>query len=328
MHIDRMTMARARLALHEATQGWLFDPNVTLIGFGWPEHDGQLAEDELAIRIHMRRKLSGFALEAAEEAGETCKVPPKIGGFNTDVVERNYRPQQWPWWGGRWRRRTTNPRATRADPMRGGISISNERQYTYGTLGALVVDRDTDELMCLSNWHVLVGDWGARQGQRIYQPGRRDGGSRADTVATLTRDAMSVNLDAAVATLTGSRRLINEQLELGAVRGVRQPELGVEVVKSGRQTDITYGRVTVIETITKMPYAGLTRIIRGVMVIDPLRPFESVSAGGDSGAVWLDRAAKQAVGLHFAGSDHPEQALAMDMQSVLDALNVHIVTGA
>ena len=35
----------------------------------------------------------------------------------------------------------------------------------------------------------------------------------------------------------------------------------------------------------------------------------------------------QAVGLHFAGSDFPERALALDMQSVLDALNVDLAIG-
>ena len=38
----------------------------------------------------------------------------------------------------------------------------------------------------------------------IFQPGRLDGGTAANAVARLTRDAMAVNLDAAVATLTGS----------------------------------------------------------------------------------------------------------------------------
>jgi hypothetical protein len=324
MHVDRMTMARARLALREATRGWLFDPNVTLIDFGWPDHEGQIAEDELAIRIHVRQKLSGFALETAVERGVTSgTVPPSIRGFDTDVLEGIFRPHQW-WWGS-WRQPTRNPRAARADPMRGGISIGNEREYNYATLGALVVDRNTGELMCLSNWHVLAGDWGVRRGQRIYQPGRLDGGTRADVVATLTRDAMSVNLDAAVAKLTGSRRLINDQFGLGPVKGVGRAGLGMEVVKSGRRTDITYGRVTGFNAIYKMNYRGLTRIISDVVTIDQRQSFEMVSAGGDSGALWLGRATMQAIGLHFAGSDRPERALAMDMQSVLNALNVDLV---
>jgi endonuclease G len=319
-----MKMARARLAMREAIGGWLFDPNVTLIGLGWREQEGQYIEGDLRLRIHVRKKMSGFELESATEAGLTRKIPPLIGGVPTDVPENIYQLHPWGWgWG--WSR-PANPRAARATPLRGGISISNAWQYNYGTLGALVADRDTNDLMCLSNWHVLVGDWRARRGQRIYQPGRGDGGTRDDTIATLTRDAMSAHLDAAVATLTGSRPSINDQLDLGPVRGVRRPELGMELVKSGRQTGVTYGRVVDVEATTALPYDGLTRIIHGVTVIEQRRPYEEVSAGGDSGSVWLDNASKQAVGLHFAGSDRPEQALAMDMALVLNALNVRLVT--
>jgi hypothetical protein len=32
-----------------------------------------------------------------------------------------------------------------------------------------------------------------------------------------------------------------------------------------------------------------------------------------------------AIGLHFAGGDQPERALAIDLQPVLDALNIDLV---
>ena len=328
MSLDRMTLARARLALHKAVRDWLFDPNVTVIGFGYPKRANQFAKDELAICVHVRhKKRPGFELEAAVKRGMTGgTIPSSIDGFPTDVQEGIYRPHQW--WSGAWWRHKTEPRAERVDPMRGGISIGNERNYDFGTLSTLVTDRNTGKSMCLSNWHVLVGGWGMRLGQSIYQPGRLDGGTRGDTIATLTRDAMSDNLDAAVATLTGDRRLINDQLGIGPVRGVSQAELGMEVIKSGRKTGVTYGRVTQIAVTAKLPYSGVTRIIRDVVFIDRRRPLEEVSGGGDSGALWLDNTTKQAVALHFAGSDRPEQALALDIQSVLDALDVDLVTQA
>lgn len=329
MQVDQMTLAHARLAMREAIRDWLFDPNVTLIDFGWPEHKGQLAEDELAIRIHVRKKYpSGPQLEAAVERGITsAEIPETIAGFATDVPEGPYQLHQWTWWGG-WGWRTANPRARRADPMQGGLSISNAYHSTYATLGGLVMDRSTRAPMILSNWHVLAGDWGARPGRPIYQPGRRDGATSADTVATLSRDAMlSHNLDAAVATLTGSRGLVNKQFGLGPVKGVRRFELGMEVVKSGRRTDITFGRVTnVIMGTAHLWYSGLYFTIHNVVTIDARHSYEEVSAGGDSGSWWLERATMQAIGLHFAGYNRPERALAVDMQSVLDALDVDIAT--
>ena len=326
MHVDQATRARARLALREAIRGWLFDPNVTLIDFGWPEREGRIAEEEPAIRVHVRQKLAEFALEAATDAGYTRPIPPSIGGFPTDVPQGTYLPQQWSRWSGWGRWGTTSPRSHRVNPLRGGVSISDEYHYVYGTLGGLVTDRATGAQMILSNWHVLVADWGARTGQRILQPGRSDGGTNADEIARLTRDAMSQNMDAAVATLTGNRRMINDQYGLGPVRGVGWAEPGMEVVKSGRRTGITYGRVTAIEGVFRLPCGYLERIIRNVVTIDQRQRLEQVSACGDSGSWWLERSTMRAIGLHFAGCDRPERALALDMQSVLNTLNVDLVT--
>jgi len=323
-------MARARLALHEAARAHLSDPNVGLIDFGLPEREGRIAENELAIRFHVYQKYSSPALEAAVESGDTnadLSQPFVVGGFRfeTDVIEGAYRPHQWPGWGG-WRRpRQTDPRAMRRDPLSGGLSISDQYHDAYGTLGGLVVDRATDSPMILSNWHVLVADWRARVGQSVYQPGRLDGGTGADVIATLTRDAMSLNLDAAVATLTGDRQLINDQVGLGPVRGLTEAGLGMEVVKSGRRTGVTYGRVTGVEGIAQLNYRPLDRIIRHVVTIDPRANNEEVSGPGDSGSLWLEASTMRAVGLHFAGGDTPERALALDIEAVLTALNVALV---
>lgn len=324
MHIDRKTLARARLAMREAVRGWIYDPNVTLIDFGWPERGGTLVEDKLAVRVHVIEKFArGPALEAAIQEGTTRgPIPDTIAGFPVDIPQGAYRLHQW--FGGGWRQ-PADPRARHTAPMLGGISISNAYRNVYATLGGEVVDRETGARMILSNWHVLAGDWRARPGWLIYQPGRGDGGSRADTVAKLSRDAMSASLDAAVAELTGSRQLINDQFGLKPVRGVGWAQLGMEVVKSGRRTGVTRGRVTAVEGTIRMNYRGVDRLIRNVVTIEPRLDLRQVSAGGDSGSLWLQEETMYAVGLHFAGSDSPERALAVDMQPVLDALNVDMV---
>ena len=324
MNVDPTTIAHACIALRKATHAFLFDPNVHLIGIGHPEHNGQISENELAIRVHVNQKLAGVALEVATIAGYTQPIPSEINGFQTDVIQGKYRLHQWQSWRGWWHPPVSrNERATSADPMRGGISISDEFHLAYGTLGGKVYDRVTGEEMILSNWHVLAGDWRARRGQLIYQPGRLDGGTFASTSAYLTRDAMGDNLDAAVATLTGQRRLVNEQLGLGTVTGVGYAQLGTDVIKSGRSSHITRGRIVEINSIARMRYGYLERLIRDVIIIDPLNGGE-VSRPGDSGSWWLTLGTKQAVGLHFAGSDLPERALAISMQAVLNALNVEI----
>src|SRR5262245_10468156 len=105
MQIDAMLMARARLAQREALRSHLADPNASLIDIGLPRRGGQIVEDELTIRFHMRRKLSPIQLEIATAAGNTRPVPDKIVvgrfAFNTDVIQGEYRPHIWGWAGGR-----------------------------------------------------------------------------------------------------------------------------------------------------------------------------------------------------------------------------------
>lgn len=323
MELDAYTLARGRQAVRQAAQSFLFDPNVTLIDFGFPETNGQIREDELAIRIHVRQKFYGLEMQAAVESGFTREVPPMINGFPTDVPEGIYRVHS----GSGNTRSLAGRRAGRCSPMSGGISISSERFNAFGTLGGLVRDRQTGENMILSNWHVLVGDWRVQPGTRIYQPGRLDGGGFRDTVAVLRRHAMWSNLDAAVAAITNDRALINDQFDLGPVRGTAKPSLGMPVVKSGRRTNLTRGRVTAVEGVTTMRYAGIERIIRNIISIEPHAPWQEVSAPGDSGSWWLEETSRRAVGLHFAGSDSPmERALGLDMIAVLNALQVNIVT--
>ncbi|MGD8805506.1 MAG: hypothetical protein PVH65_06625, partial [Chloroflexota bacterium] len=312
-------------ALYREAQSWVFDPNITMVDFGWYQNDEGLVEGDYRIRFHVRQKFEeGPQLESAIDEGQTSgEIPEHIGPFKRNVIESGYELQRW--WLSWWRPRQQEQRALRADPLRGGISIGNEYAYDYGTLGALVVDRDTGKVMCLSNWHVLVKYWTARRGQRIYQPGRRDGGTSADTVASLERHAMSVNLDAAVAKLTNARSLTNDQLDIGAITGVQQPELGMNVVKSGRGSKITYGRISGIEGISEpISYSGTERRIFHMITIDQRASHEEVSRGGDSGSIWIDADSKQAIGLHFAGYNQPERALAMNIVNVLNALNVDL----
>jgi hypothetical protein len=320
MELDPVTMKRARLALKEAVSKHLFDRNVSMVDFGFPEHEGRIVEDEIAIRIHVHKKFFGPQLEAAVDFGITNRIPESIGGFQTDVPEGSYYPSFMGWWMPR------SPRAMRLNPMRGGISISNAKHYSYATLGALVKDRTSGEDMILSNWHVLAGDWSARPGLGVLQPGRLDGGSSLDQVGSLTRDVMDLNLDAAVASLNGARSLINDQVDLGSLTGLRAAELGLNVSKSGRRTGITRARVTAIEGVARIPYSGVYRLIRRVVTLEPRSPWEQTSQGGDSGSIWVQEDTREAIGLHFAGSDYPERALCMDIQAVLEALDVDLVT--
>jgi len=312
--------------LWEAMQGrnraigfHLFDPNVSFIDVGRKirEQEERLT-DEWAVRVHLRRKLRGPAFEAFAEAHPDRVVDEDRIGYRIDIIQGDYRPQQWfapPARGGVF------------DPLEGGISISNEWSSGYGTLGGIVVDRDTGRNMILSNNHVLAGSPYLPSDLRILQPGYGDGGRWQNTVARFSRDAMNADIDAAVAELTDDRAAINDQFELGRVVGVADPRPDMRVIKSGRGSRVTKGIITSsgFGGVTKLTYGGLTRIIRHTFHIWKVPDCHQVSTGGDSGSWWLEEGTNKVVGLHFSGNSifqPSEYGVAITMTNVLNALNV------
>ncbi len=300
----------------------LFDPNVSFIDVGLKikEREGRLA-DKLVVRVHLRRKPRGPAFESFAMAFPDRIVDEGKIGFPVDIVEGDYRLQQWP---------SPPPRGGVFNPLEGGISISNEWSYGYGTLGGIVVDRDTGKKMVLSNDHVLAGSPYVQPGLRIFQPGYGDGGRLQHTVARFTRDSMNVDIDAAVAELTDDRAVINHQFELEGVTGLGDPRPDMRVLKSGRGSQVTKGIITSsgFGGVAKITYGGLTRLIHHVFHIFKVPDSDQVSTGGDSGSWWLEEGTNKVVGLHFAGNsvyEPKEYGLAIIMKNVLNALNVDLM---
>ncbi len=82
-------------------------------------------------------------------------------------------------------------RTEKLRPAVPGVSIGHYK-VTAGTFGAVVKDRKTDELLILSNNHVLANatdghDGKSKVGDPVYQPGSYDGGSGDDLIGHLVR---------------------------------------------------------------------------------------------------------------------------------------------
>ena len=316
MPINQVEIHKALRARDRAAAFLLFDPNVSLIDVGLRIRGGQVTA-EPTVRVHRPYKPRGLDYEAYKKRYAT--VDDYQIGYSIDIVEADYKlhwywypPQQLP------------ARAQVYNPMQGGISISNEWSWGYGTIGGLVRDRDTDQEMILSNWHVLAGWAYISEGLRILQPGKGDGGRISHAIARLTRHAMNDGIDAAVATLTGTRSMINHQLGLGPVTGVTSPTTDMLVTKSGRTSEVTEGIITGIEGLKAIAYGGFTRIVKHIIHISQTPEGGPVSAPGDSGSWWLENGSNKVVGIHFAGADLPEYALGISMPHVVDALNIDI----
>ena len=321
--IDPAALRAACRARKLAAALYLYNPRVTLIDVGWRIKEG-VTTGELAVRVHMHAKPRGAAFEAFAAARPDLIVAKERIPFPVvDIIPASY-PLHWqfPW-------AQPAARARVFPQLSGGISISNEWVYNYGTLGGIVRDRRNGGApMILSNWHVLAGSAYARPGLRILQPGAGDGGTWQNVVARLERHAMDDGIDAAVATLTGTRPWRNEQLDLGAVAGTAQPVLRARVRKSGRGSELTAGVIDGVEGEYSIRYGGFPHRIRHVCRIVPAPGEPEASRGGDSGSWWLEEDSLRATALHFAGSDEPETALAIAMPEVLAALDVEVALGS
>lgn len=291
------------------------DPNITSVGVAFKEVGGKPTK-ELAIRFTVGEKASPQGL-VAQGLGELPKTIDVNGiAVPTDVVERSYRPGF-----------TTvelaprEERKARAEVLKPGISVGGVLAARgTGTIGAFVRDRTTGNLVLLSNWHVLQGLQGAI-GNAVVQPGPDDDNRvEQNRIGVLLRSHIGQVGDCAVCSIEG-RGVDNDILGLGvAVGAVGDPSLGDAVVKSGRTTGVTRGRVSVLEHLVNIDYGdGTPKMIAGFEIeIDPAeRPADGeISKGGDSGSAWMavdgnGKPTHVMLGLHFAGVDSAAREFAV-----------------
>jgi hypothetical protein len=266
---------------------------VHYVDVGYKLKDGK-PTDALAIRVHIDEKQPESELESSQV------LPRDIENVPVDVIQSSPGLEQ--------------NRDARFDPVVGGITVRNQRHNFFGTLGAVVFDAASLVPMGLSNHHIFVGV-GGRPGDNIAQPSTVNS---ADVIGTLTR--WDLNLDCAVCTLNDSRGFSRGIVDFPqGVRGVVQPVIGMAVTKSGRTTQTTFG---IVDGVTTEEFT---------VIPDPQNPPRTgeISAGGDSGSVWLEVTTTNAVGLHFAGETNPnvnaERAWAKRMVNVARALKIIIL---
>lgn len=145
--------------------------NVVGVGVGY-KYQGDESTGKTAFIVYVEEKL------APADMSRRHMVPPQIDGLETDVVEIG-------------RVRMLGIRTVRARPCQPGVSVAHYKS-TAGTLGAVVRDKTTNQLMILSNNHVLangssVQEVRARTGDPILQPGPYDGGKPDDRIGMLYR---------------------------------------------------------------------------------------------------------------------------------------------
>lgn len=318
-------MSALRRFVRSKGTSYLNDPNVTSIGIGHKNGDG-----DVSLVFTVQEKADATVLESLGSKMLPERIDANGISVLTDVVQRSYKPSYQI-----VERGQASVLKSRLDPLVPGASISHP-DGTAGTLGAIVFDAASGAPCILSNWHVLHGETG-QIGDKIVQPGPFDDNNVAiNTCGALLRSHLGIAGDCALA-------LIEERGFERAVHGLdtvltqmADVGLGDTVVKTGRTTETTYGIVQRTDVIVQINFGDTvgTQSI-GCFEIGPNPDFpaadDEISMGGDSGSIWIISERKKATdifaGLHFAGesNDSPdEHALACYPRSIQSKLGFQL----
>jgi hypothetical protein len=219
-----------------------------------------------------------------------------------------------------------------------------------GTLGALVADKNSN-LFILSNNHVLAESDQARSGDTVVQPALVDlncnpqaGRAIGSLRYVVPLQSTQSNVDAALAAATPAVDASGAILQLGpSINGVLTPAAPaagsgealsagllnqLRVVKSGRTTGLTCSTVNTVNLSVQVDYyydCAETRPYYTKTYVNQIgMPGASFADSGDSGALVLDAANAQPVGLFFAsGADDSNHgfSVANPIQDVLSELS-------
>lgn len=275
--------------------------------------------DQIAINVFVNKKLSLRRLPLSNRIPKTIRIPSEraedgVLEFITDVQEARF---------------TSLEYTARERPARSGISIGHI-DITAGTLGGLMRDNETGNVVILSNNHVIANSNSASIGDPILQPGPHDGGTYpADHLANLTRfveiffDGTENRVDAAIATpidtvLWNTRDIGPETPSEGRV--LTEADLGLFVHKTGRTTEHTQGFVQALFATVQVKYDLFQKATFVDQIIVSQSPAEEdFSNGGDSGSLVYD-SQNRVVGLLFAGSEGSEEEPATTIVNPIHAV--------
>lgn len=128
------------------------------------------------------------------------------------------------------------------------------------------------------------------------------------------------DVDAAIAQISNPSVVCPNIALIGKIRGVSDPQLNLNVKKTGAITEFSTGRITGVGATILVDYDNDTKcaLFRNQIVTS------SMGSAGDSGSLILDDN-NYAVGLLFAGG--LTHSLSNPICTVLDALDVQIVNG-
>jgi hypothetical protein len=304
--------------IHGAHGGWFRQVNVVGIAAGYKVRRGKRAGD--ALQVFVRRKLP------LESLAEELHIPKTVDGrplgirgkLTTDVVA------------------VGNPRRQSLivvdRPARPGYNVGDESGAS-GTIGCMVRDQQTNQLLGLSCAHVLAPG-SAAAGALIYVPSYYEaeqsqvlGQAEIGTLGTVAQIGFTpadgaTNVDAATfvpndpATVSTVIATLDHKPQ-----GIRSSvPVGLAVRKVGAISGETHGVVQTTTATVKMDIADAAGTVSEALFVDQIG-VTSFTSDGDSGALVIDDSCK-AVGLHFWAANG--LSVCQPIQRVLDSLDCRL----
>jgi len=268
---------------------------------GYKIKDGRIT-DEVGILVFVRSKPSIQTL--LDQKIEP--LPKEIEGYKTDVINvpLGFIPRI-----SRLLAATVLPDDLRYRPFSGGCAIINARgEPATGTLGIIVRKSNSDKLYAITNNHVGANEDvegldppAATKGDPITQPGAHGGGhDPEDTIALLDSwnrmkpiaPSSENHYDFSMSKITTEALAFAkpyEVMEIGSVKGVNEINLGDLVLKRGRTTRKTLGRVVAVAVETSVEYGAIPCNFVDQVAIVGVPESVPFSLGGDSGSVIISK---------------------------------------
>jgi hypothetical protein len=289
-------------------------PGVHGVGIGYKKVAGETT-DQLAIVVRVDHKLP-FA-----DVDPRHLIPPQFSFHSrnyaeevvvvTDVQERPRAVE--------YSCIADHALEARVRPIAGGYSIGLVAAGG-GTLGGWVWDNENEQIVLLTNKHVL----GSTAGADVLQPSDGDGGVfPADHFADVVRTG---TLDATIAVPIDTDDIELEIEGIGpAVYEIAEATLGMRVEKSGQTTEHTTGRVVLVNYVSH--HYGSTHDIE----VDADPGTGRFAYYGDSGSLIVERTNpdgnnwKRVVGLLWGGDPSETNAYAHHIGDVFEDLDLNTV---
>jgi hypothetical protein len=243
----------------------LSSPGVRTLAVGLKESGGTWG-DAIVLRVGVEKK------RPLAEIPEDEVIPTEIEGIQTDVFEA----------------RTTRPVADtgRYRPLMGGIQVGNGTGEV-GTLGCLAKRNAEDDLVILSNHHVMfAGKDATDTGIEIAQP---DFSCccccRSGKIGVVLAGSIGGLVDCAIASIVNDVQHVQEIVDIGGVAGTDVAVVGDAVHKRGRTTELTRGTVTMVNFATTSSQGNA---FTNQIFVNPDAGFTNFVEPGDSGSALMN----------------------------------------